>query len=46
MKKKYYIQPCITIVVLEQSISLLSSSDSFQTNVDWENKIENDEEID
>lgn len=46
MKKKNYIQPHIMVVMLKQSVALLSASDNFKTSVSWNEAIEDDEDID
>lgn len=46
MKKKNYIQPHIMVVMLKQSVALLSASDNFKTSVSWDDEIYSDNVID
>jgi hypothetical protein len=48
MKKKDYIQPNISVIMLKQSVALLagSGSETFKTSLTWDETIENNDDID
>ena len=45
MKKKDYIQPNISVIMLKQSVALLAGSETFETSLTWD-EIENNVDID
>lgn len=46
MKKKDYIQPNMSVIMLKQSVALLAGSETFKTSLTWGETIENDGDID
>jgi len=46
MKKKDYIQPNISVIMLKQSVALLAGSETFNTSLTWDETIEYDGDID
>ena len=46
MKKKDYIQPNMSVIMLKQSVALLAGSETFKTSLTWGETIEYDGDID
>ena len=46
MKKKDYIQPNMSVIMLKQSVALLAGSETFKTSLTWDETIENGGDID
>ena len=46
MKKKDYIQPNMSVIMLKQSVALLAGSETFKTSLTWDETIEYDGDID
>ena len=46
MKKKDYIQPNMSVIMLKQSVALLAGSETFKTSLTWDETIKNNGDID
>jgi len=44
MKKKDYIQPNMSVIMLKQSVALLAGSETFETSLTWDET--NNDDID
>ena len=43
MKKKDYIQPNMSVIMLKQSVALLAGSETFKTSLTWDETDNNDD---